>query len=107
MNKKFYFIVKSILRIKFTDNQVHSILNICILWNRVNLQTTTIKIIKYIEDRIKTNSPKQKQIFEVIDEVNSDIDCKLFIFSLKFYTVKDLLLAEAKTKVWSQIKYLC
>jgi hypothetical protein len=57
-----------------------------------------IKITKYIEEKIKTNSPKQKIIFEVIDEINSDTDFKLFVFSLKLYMIKDLLLQEAKIK---------
>jgi len=81
-----------------TDNQSNEIIKICILNPKNNFKITTLKLIKYIENKIKTNSPKQKLIFELIDEINREIDLKLFIFSLKLYMIKDLLLKEAKLK---------
>ena len=98
INLKFYFFLKYLVKTGLTDNQSNEILKICILNSKLNFKITTSKIIKYIEDKIKTNSPKQKLIFEVIDEINSEIDLKLFIFSLKLYMIKDLLLQEAKLK---------
>lgn len=98
INLKFYFFLKYLVKTKLTDSQASEILKICVLNSKNNFKTTITKIIKYIEDKIKTNSPKQKLIFEVIDEINLEIYLKLFIFSLKLYMIKDLLLQEAKLK---------
>lgn len=98
INLKFYFFLKYLVKTKLTDNQANEILKVCVLNSKNNFKITIVKIIKYIENKIKTNSPKQKLIFEVIDEVSSEIDLKLFIFSLKLYMIKDLLLQEAKLK---------
>ncbi len=98
INLKFYFFLKYLVKTNLSDNQSNEILKICILNSKVNSRTTILKVIKYIEDKIKTGSKKQKLIFETIDEINTDIDLKLFIFSLKLYMIKDLLLQEAKLK---------
>jgi hypothetical protein len=98
INLKFYFFLKYLVKTKLTDNQANEILKTCVLNSKNSFETSITKIIKYNEDKIKTNSSKQKLIFEVIDEINSKIDLKLFIFSLKLYMVKDLLLQEAKLK---------
>jgi len=98
INLKFYFFIKYLVKTKLTDNQANAILKVCVLNSKNNFKITIAKMINYIEDKIKTNSPKQKLIFEVIDEINSEIDLKLFIFSLKLYMIKDLLLQEAKLK---------
>lgn len=98
INLKFYFFLKYLVKTKLTDTQSNEILKICILNSKINFKIIITKIIKYINTKVKTNSPKQKLIFEVIDEINSYIDLKLFIFSLKLYMIKDLLLQEAKLK---------
>lgn len=98
INLKFYFFLKYLIKTNLTDNQANAILKVCVLNSKNNFKITIAKIINYIEDKIKTNSLKQKLIFEVIDEINSEIDLKLFIFSLKLYMIKDLLLQEAKLK---------
>ena len=98
INLKFYFFLKYLVKTKLTDSQANEILKVCVLNSKNNFSKTITKTIKYIEDKIKTNSPKQKLIFEVIDEINSALDLKLFIFSLKLYMIKDLLLQEAKLK---------
>lgn len=98
INLKFYFFLKYLVKTNLTDNQANAILKVCVLNSKNNFKITIAKMINYIEDKIKTNSLKQKLIFEVIDEINSEIDLKLFIFSLKLYMIKDLLLQEAKLK---------
>ncbi|MEA3315073.1 MAG: hypothetical protein U9Q30_04390 [Campylobacterota bacterium] len=98
INLKFYFFLKYLVKTKLTDGQSSEILKICVLNPKINFKIITSKVIKYIENKIKTNSPKQKLIFEVIYEINTEIDLKLFIFSLKLYMIKDLLLQEAKLK---------
>lgn len=98
INLKFYFFLKYLVKTSLSDNQANEILKICILNSKINIEITIEKIISYIEAKIKTGSKKQKLIFEIIDEINNDIDLKLFVFSLKLYMIKDLLLQEAKLK---------
>ncbi len=96
INLKFYFFLKYLVKVKLTNNQSYSILNIVIL-NR-DFLIIKDKIIEYIEKNIKRGSKKYKLIYEILDEINSEVDLKLFIFSLELYMIKDLLLAEAKLK---------
>ncbi|SFV60767.1 FIG00470355: hypothetical protein [hydrothermal vent metagenome] len=98
INLKFYFFLKYLVKTKLTDTQAKEVLKIFILYSKLDFLQILEQIKKYIENKIKTNSPKQKLIFEVVDEINSDIDLKLFLFSLKLYMIKDLLLQEAKLK---------
>ncbi len=98
INLKFYFFLKYLVKTKLTNTQSNEILKLCILNAKMNIDTIIGKLLKHIDTKIKKNSPKQKLIFEVIDEINSSIDLKLFVFSLKLYMIKDLLLQEAKLK---------
>jgi hypothetical protein len=98
INLKFYFFLKYLVKTKLTDNQANAILKIAILSLKIDFIIIKNRIIEYIEKSIKSGSKKQKLIFEVVDEITSNIDLKLFIFSLKLYMIKDLLLQEAKLK---------
>lgn len=98
INLKFYFFLKYLVKTSLSDNQSNEILKICILNSKVNFKIIIEKMISYIEDKIKASSKKQKLIFEILDEIHAEIDLKLFIFSLKLYMIKDLLLQEAKLK---------
>jgi len=98
INLKFYFFLKYLIKTKLTDKQANEILKIYILNSNLSIDIIITNIVKYIDSKIKVNSPKQKMIFEVIGEINSTIDLNLFIFSLKLYMIKDLLLQEAKLK---------
>lgn len=98
INLKFYFFLKYLVKTNLSDNQANSILKLCTLHKVNNYHSILLNIISYVENKIKTHSKKQKLILEVLDEISSDIDLKLFIFSLKLYLIKDLLLQEAKLK---------
>jgi len=98
INLKFYFFLKYLVKTQLTDKQASEILKICTLNSKLNIDVVISKIINYIDTKIKIGSPKQKLIFEIIDEIGSDLDLKLFIFSLKLYMIKDLLLQESKLK---------
>ena len=98
INLKFYFFLKYLVKTALTDNQSNEVLKICILNSKSNFKIVITKIIQYIAKKIKVGSKKQKLILETIDEINTDIDFQLFIFSLKLYLIKDLLLQEAKLK---------
>jgi len=98
INLKFYFFLKYLVKTSLSDNQANTILTLCTLHKSNNYHFILLNIVEYTNNKIKTNSKKQKLILEVLDEINSDIDLKLFIFSLKLYLIKDLLLQEAKLK---------
>jgi len=98
INLKFYFFLKYLVKTSLSDNQANTILKLCTLHKSNNYHSILLSIIEYTNNKIKTNSKKQKLILEILDEINSDIDLNLFIFSLKLYLIKDLLLQEAKLK---------
>ncbi len=96
INLKFYFFLKYMVKIKLTENQSHNILNIAL--STKDFLVIKDRTIEYVERNIKKGSKKYKLIYETMDEINSEVDLKLFIFSLELYIIKDLLLAEAKLK---------
>jgi hypothetical protein len=98
INLKFYFFLKYLVKTSLSDNQANAILKLCTLYKSNNYHSILLNIVEYTNNKIKTNSKKQKLILEILDEINSDIDLKLFIFSLKLYLIKDLLLEESKLK---------
>ncbi len=98
INLKFYFFLKYLVKTKLTDNQSNSILKISISNLKIDFKIIKNRMVEYIENSIKGGSKKQNLIFEVVDKINSNMDLKLFIFSLKLYMIKDLLLQEAKLK---------
>lgn len=96
INLKFYFFLKYLVKVNLSDNQATALLKICTL--KLPFQMTISQIIKHIGKRIKRGSKKQKFLFEILDEVDNELFLKLFIFSLKLFMIKDLLLQEAKLK---------
>jgi len=96
INLKFYFFLKYLVKTALSNNQVASILKIDSL--KLPFQPTLSKIEEYINDKIKTGSKKQQFLFEIINEIESELLLELFIFSLKLYSIKDLLLQEAKLR---------
>jgi len=96
INLKFYFFLKYFIKTNLSNNQATSILKICSL--KSSFELTLSKLIAYTETKIKRGSKKQKLLFEILDEVDNPISLNLFIFSLKLFMIKDLLLQEAKLK---------
>lgn len=96
INLKFYFFLKYLVKINLSDNQLKPFLKIYSLKSKYSL--IILKIKKHVEEKIKEGSKKQKLLFEILDEVDSEVALKLFIFSLKLFMIKDLLLKEAKLK---------
>jgi len=96
INLKFYFFLKYFIKTNLSNNQANSILKICSL--KSSFELTLSKLIAYTETKIKRGSKKQKLLFEILDEVDNSISLNLFIFSLKLFMIKDLLLQEAKLK---------
>jgi hypothetical protein len=93
INLKFYFFLKYLVKTNLSDNQATVLLKIYSL--KSSFQTTVSQLIGEVESKIKS-SKKQKLLFEIFDELNDELSLNLFVFSLKLFMIKDLLLQEAK-----------
>jgi hypothetical protein len=92
INLKFYFFLKYLVKTNLSDNQATALLKIYSL--KSSFQTTVLQLIEQVKSKIKKSSKKQKLLFEILDELNDELSLNLFIFSLKLFMVKDLLLQE-------------
>ncbi len=98
INLKFYFFLKHLVKVKLTDNQSNDFLKTYILNQKLNFEKNIEKLRNLTTSKLKSGTDKQNLLFEILDEINNEIDLKLFIFSLNLYMIKDLLLQEAKLK---------
>ena len=101
INLKFYFFLKYLVKIKLSDTQVSKILSAYALHvqSDVNITETLEKMIKEVIVKNTKRAQEQRNHLDfLLSEVSSNIDLKLFIFSVKLYAIKDLLLQEAKLK---------
>lgn len=98
INLKFYFFLKYLVKAKMTDSQARIIFEIYALSQRVDFKPTVLEKIETIFGSSKKGLQSQGFIGSMFDIVENEIDIDLFIFSLKLYMIKDLLLQEAKTK---------
>lgn len=97
LNLKFYFLLKNLVKIKFSPNQITAILNY------IFPATQTIEPLKNNLDTIINSKTKtgirQKQDFErILEGIQNDIECKLLSFSIRLFSIKDLLLELAKLR---------
>ena len=98
VNLKFYFFLKYLVKTNLTDIQAQNILKIYFENSKLDYSRIIEKIYFYIDNKIKNGSKKQNFLYELLIEVESFLDLKLFIFSLQLFLIKDLLLHEAKLK---------
>ncbi len=98
INLKFYYFLKYLVKIKLSENQAHDILNKYSLNIKKKYEDIVLELIETINKNTKKNSQKQIVFLETLDEITDETELKLFIFSLKLYLIKDLLLNEAKIK---------
>jgi hypothetical protein len=96
INLKFYFFLKYLLKTKLTDAQICKILSVYSANVLNDFTKIKDKINQYITTDIKNKSSKQQFLFDLMDKITSNLDLKMFIFSMKLYAIKDLLLEEAK-----------
>lgn len=97
LNLKFYFLLKNLVKIKFSPNQITAILNY------IFPATQTIEPLKNNLDTIINSKTKtgirQRQDFErILEGIQNDIECKLLAFSIRLFSIKDLLLELAKLR---------
>lgn len=97
INLKFYFFLKYIVKINFSEKQISSILE---LLPSVKNSTETIR--EHISSLINTQTKKGIQQYsyfnQILDEMNCEVDFKLFSFSIRLFLIKDLLLELAKLR---------
>jgi len=98
INLKFYYFLKFLVKAKLTNGQALKILKSAVLTSKIKIEAIITNIITEIKREIKTDSQKQILLLEILYEVNSKVDLNLFVFSLKLYLIKDLLLQEAKIR---------
>ena len=98
VNLKFYFFLKYLVKTNLTDLQAKSILKIYFENSKLDYSRIIEKISQYTDEKIKSGSKKQKLLYELLIEIETPLDLKLFIFSLQLFIIKDLLLQEAKLK---------
>jgi hypothetical protein len=99
INLKFYYFLKHLVKTKLSDNQAKAILRLYSLNIKNDYSIIIPKVVNCANEIIKKpNSKKLKLFLEIIEQINNHLDLRLFIFSLKLYMIKDLLLAEAKAQ---------
>lgn len=97
LNLKFYFFLKNLMKVKLSSNQVEFIMKIFYTNSNKNSEIIINKILDEFIINFK-NTKKKNILLQIINEIGNELDLKLFLFSLKLYVIKDLLLQEAKIK---------
>ena len=90
INLQFYVFLKTIIKLKPVKTKILKIFEL----HNLFLHNTT-SFINKIQEVFASNKDIQN-LEMIVERFNSDIDIELFIFSLRLYEIKDLLLNEAK-----------
>jgi len=94
INLKFYFMLKHLVKGQLSVNQSIVFLEKFALLNSGNHETVVNQFYEHIESF--KGKDKKNILFGVLETIESKTDLDLFIFSLKLYLIKNLLLEEAK-----------
>jgi len=86
------------VKAKITDRQARIIFEIYSLSQRADFKPMILEKVETILGSSKKGLQSQSFIGSMLDIVENETDIELFMFSLKLYMMKDLLLQEAKTK---------
>lgn len=88
LNLKFYFLLKYLVKAKLTPTQSS------ILLEKISLDVGFSEIQNFIDG---ISGASKKEALELLfEQIETDVDREMFIFSLKLYSIKDALLAESK-----------
>lgn len=98
INLKFYYFLKYLVKVKLSEKQANEILNTYSLNIKKNYEEIILELINTLNKNTKKDTSKHRLFIETLDEITNETELKLFIFSLKLYLIKDLLLNEAKIK---------
>lgn len=106
INLKFYFFLKYLVKAKITDRQAKIILETFALSKELDFKLMLLAKVNSLFGSSKKGLQSQSFIGSILDIMENSTDSKLFIFSLKLYMIKDLLLQEAKTRDFLDISKL-
>lgn len=99
INLKFYFFLKYIIKAKFHDNQVLRFLeNAQLFKDFLHFASFQAAILDSISSQTKSGQNQRMILEDVFAEIDNDLSLQTFLFSLKLYLIKDLLLEEAKIR---------
>lgn len=99
INLKFYFFLKYIIKAKFHDNQVLRFLeNAQLFKDFSHFASFQAAILDSIPSQTKSGQNQRMILEDVFAEIDNDLSLQTFLFSLKLYLIKDLLLEEAKIR---------
>lgn len=101
INLKFYFFMKYLVKINFSDTQM-----IQILYDISKDENSLYKLKQHINLNTKNGINQWNYLEQIIYEVRNNIDFNVFIFALKIYSIKNLLLELAKIKQISNAELL-
>jgi len=94
INLKACFFAQQILKAKMSEKQAFGFLETYALFRDFKTELCNDKFLNTVQ-QIKDQN-KQDILYNVVVNIENKIDLELFIFSLKIFLVKDLLLQEAK-----------
>ena len=94
LNLKFYYWLKHLVKTNLTDNQSYDLLS------KLTVQTDLKERIQILDNYSNNinGKPKAEKFYALVSNIINQRDIDIFIFSLKLYIIKDLLLAESKIK---------
>ncbi len=93
INLKFYFFMKYLVKINFSDTQITNI-----LYHISKNETSLYKLKQHINLNTKNGISQWNYLEQIIYEVRNNIDFNVFIFALKIYSIKNFLLELAKIR---------
>ena len=94
INLKFYFLLKQLVKAKLSEKQALNFLEIHTLFKDSKIEPCNDKF-REITQQIGSEE-KKNILYTIIETLQSKTELDLFIFSLRLYLIKDLLLEEAK-----------
>lgn len=98
INLKFYYFLKLLVKAKLTEKQCG------LLFTAYNLANTGHKnigekktCISNVFDKSQKSS-KYAYMLDILEQIDNDTDFELFLFSIRLFLIKDLLLEESKSR---------
>ncbi|MBZ7970566.1 hypothetical protein H2250_05950 [Campylobacter sp. RM3125] len=101
INLKFYFFMKYLVKINFSNIQIINILS-----HISKDENSLYELKQYIKLNTKNGINQWNYLEQIIYEIRDATDLHVFIFALKIYSIKDFLLELAKIKQISNIELL-
>ena len=99
LNLKFYFFLKYLVKAKLTESQSYNLLE------RISLGVSPFEEMSNFVKNI-SGKDKKDALELLFEQLESEVDLEMFVFGLKLYLCKDMLLKEAKISDFTNIDKL-